>query len=550
VIALWLRPEGPPEHRVFLHGRVLTMDDANRIAQAIALAGDRIEAVGSDAEIERLIGPGTVIVDLAGRTVMPGFIDAHGHFPGSGMREIGVSVASPPIGGIESMAGLLAAMRAGAADREPGEWLLGFGYDDTLLAEGRHPTRRELDAVSEDHPIFLLHASGHMGVANSAALAAVGIDEATPNPPGGVIVKDEASGELTGLLEETAREEMMARALDISATDAIRMMLSAVDEYAAMGVTTAQSGAVDPVMLDGLALASKLGAIPFRLVVWPEHGRAGHAVLSGELDPASYQSDTFTVGAVKLIADGSIQGYTGYLSEPYHVPFHGDADYRGYPSISREELVRAVDGYYEAGWQVAIHGNGDASIDDILHAIREAAKRHPREDARPILIHAQMARDDQLEEMQALGVTPSFFSAHTYYWGDRHRDIFMGPERAARMSPTRSAMERGVRFSVHLDTPVVPMQPMLLVWSTVNRLSTSGQVIGPEQRLTAMEALRAVTIDAAWQVHHEADRGSLEPGKLADLIVLSGDPLGDPAAIRDIEVLETVVGGRTIYRRE
>ena len=251
---------------------------------------------------------------------------------------------------------------------------------------------------------------------------------------------------------------------------------------------------------------------------------------------------------VKIIADGSIQGYTGYLTEPYYVPFKGDANYRGYPSVLRDELFRQVEALYERRIPVAIHCNGDASIDDGLDAIEAAMAAHPWPEARPLIIHAQMTRKDQIDRMAQLGVTPSFFSAHTYYWGDRHAAIFMGPERAANMSPARWALDAGVRFSSHLDTPVTPMLPLQAVWSQVERESTGGVVIGPAQRIGRMPALRAVTIDAAWQVFMEDEIGSIESGKRADLVVLSENPL-TAEDIRGIKVDRTVIDGATVYAR-
>ena len=232
------------------------------------------------------------------------------------------------------------------------------------------------------------------------------------------------------------------------------------------------------------------------------------------------------------------------------MPYKGDESYRGYPAVSREELFKQVSALHKAGYQLAIHGNGDESIEDILDAFEAAQAEYPVDDPRMILIHSQMARADQVARMKALGVTPSFFSAHTWYWGDRHRDIFMGPERAANMSPAKWAQDNGVRFSSHLDTPVTPMLPLQAVWSMVHRISSGGDVIGPEQRIGVLDALRAVTIDAAWQVFREDEVGSLEPGKLADLVVLSGNPLDDPLNMRELAVERTIVGGVTIYRRQ
>ncbi|MBW2282325.1 MAG: amidohydrolase family protein, partial [Deltaproteobacteria bacterium] len=214
----------------------------------------------------------------------------------------------------------------------------------------------------------------------------------------------------------------------------------------------------------------------------------------------------------------------------------------------RDELIETVERFHGAGLQVAVHGNGDAAIDDILDAFEAAQRKHPREDARHVVIHAQMARDDQLDRMRSLGLIPSFFTLHTFYWGDRHRTIFMGPERAARMSPAGGAVDRSLRFTLHADSPVVPMEPLRLVWAAVNRRTRSGFELGPEQRISPMQALRAVTIDAAWQHFEEDVKGSLEPGKWADLVILSGSPLDDPERIDDLQVIETIVGGRSVYR--
>lgn len=550
VVGLWfLTPPTPPPSQVFVGGTVLTMDPDRPIAEAVAIERDQIVAVGSRADVERYIDAGARVHDLEGRTLLPGFIDAHGHFPGSGLRVIGVDVNSPPIGNTQTISDVVAALEAKAAETDPGKWIFGFGYDDTLLAEKRHPTREDLDAASPDHPIFIMHVSGHMLVANTLALELAGIDEDTKDPDGGVIVRDPETGRLTGLLEENAAKPLQVIAADFSVWDFLAMVEDAADEYARVGVTTAQSGAVNLQLATGLNWASRLGMIPFRLELWPLFDELGPQLLDGSADPESLSSDRVRLGAIKIIADGSIQGFTGYLSEPYHVPFNGDPSYRGYPRVSREELVAAVQKYHEAGYQLAIHGNGDASIDDIIHAVDVAQRNHPREDARTIVIHSQMARVDQLDDMKRLGMTPSFFAAHTYYWGDRHWSTFMGPERAARMSPTKSALDRGLRFTVHLDTPVTPMLPLLAVWSAVHRESTGGRIIGEAERIDPMQALRAVTIDAAWQIFRDEELGSIEVGKLADLVVLDGNPLEDTDVIRDLEVVQTVVGGVTIYER-
>jgi predicted amidohydrolase YtcJ len=523
------------------------MDADNSVVEALAVDFGRIVAVGTEAELASWVdSTKPQVVDLEGRALMPGFIDAHGHFPGAGIDAVFVDLNSPPIGSVTNIEGMVAKLAARANETSEGDWVIGVGYDDTLLDEKRHPTRHDLDRASARHPIGVLHISGHLGVTNSAGLAATGIDAEMPDPEGGLIRREPDSREPNGVLEETAMLPLQGK-LRPSARDGLRILDRAGQLYASAGVTTAQSGSTDSGLLTFFDWASWLGLVPQRLIVWPNAETAA-AILSGELDPPGGDPERLRVGAVKIIADGSIQGYTGYLSEPYYVTPADDLEYRGYPRIPRDELMEMVSAFHAAGMQVAVHGNGDASIDDILDAFEAARDAHPRDDARHIIIHAQMARMDQLDRMRELDVLPSFFSLHTFYWGDRHRQIFMGPERAARMSPAASAAKRGVRFTIHADAPVVPMEPLRLVWAAVNRRTRSGFTVGPEERITPTQALRAVTIDAAWQHFEDDVKGSLEPGKLADLVILSRSPLVGPETIDEIVVLETVVGGRTIYR--
>ena len=546
-VAWWaLAPERPPAHRVFINGQVLSMDADNTVFEALSMRGDTIDALGSSDAIMAGTSDGTIVTDLAGRTLLPGFVDAHGHFPGSGLYILGADLNSPPIGDVNSIADIQRRLRERMQKQSGADWIVGWSYDDTLIAERRHPTRHDLDAVSADRPVYAVHVSGHLGVANTRALELLGIDADSKDPEGGVIVREADGQTPAGLLEEAAHIKAMGQVVDFSALEALRMVLAASDEYVSVGVTTAQSGAVDAGMGPPLMRLASWGIVKPRLVIFPIWDSLGMDWLRGDWNPAEVSSGKAIVGPVKVVADGSIQGYTGYLGKPYHVPFKGDADYRGYPAMSRDKLASVVGDFHAAGIQLAIHGNGDAAIDDILYAFELAQEKTPADDPRMVLIHAQMAREDQLSRMKALGVTPSFFSAHTYYWGDRHRDIFMGPERAARMSPARSAESIGLRYSVHLDTPVVPMEPMQLLWSTVNRISTGGHVIGEAQRVSPMNALRAMTIDAAWQVFQEGRIGSLEPGKLADMVILDGDPLTAPD-VRGLQVDETIVGGVSVY---
>jgi hypothetical protein len=557
-----IQPLQPPASQAFINGTVLTMDTQNSIAEAVVIENDKIVAVGSLQKVRPYMNGDTVIHDLAGKTLLPGFIDAHGHFPASGINYYVADLNSPPIGLIKNIPELIVSLKKKYAGIGAGEWLVGYGYDDTSISEHRHITIQELDNEFPDNPVFILHISGHMAVLNSQALKLIDVDKNTPDMDGGVYVKDH-DGELTGLVEETAALHAQMLAMDFSAIEGLNIIQAAVKEYSAKGVTSAQAGAVESKMTAGLVAADKLNLIPMRVNLWPIFDQFGEDFLDGKVTKADYKTDKLDIGAIKIIADGSIQGYTGYLSEPYHMQpagnghgtDNGDSELapdklsRGYPRVVKKDLNEWVSKYHKAGYQMAIHGNGDAAIDDIIEAFALAQEENYIADPRLILIHAQMARDSQLVRMKQLGITPSFFSAHTYYWGDRHRDIFMGPERAARMSPTKSALELDLPFTIHLDAPIVPMDPLLGVWATVNRLSTSGKVIGHEQRVSVMQALRATTIDAAWQIFKEDQIGSIEVGKLADLVVLDQNPLDVPETLKDINVVHTLVGGVTTFQQ-
>lgn len=550
--------ETPPSKQVFINGTVLTMNKNNSIVQAIAVEHDTIVAVGSNDEIKRLIDDDTVVHDLAGKTLLPGFVDSHSHFPGIGTGSLTVDLNSPPIGDVESIEAIITRLTAKLSTIKKDKWLIGVGYDDSLLKENRHVNRDDLDRISTTVPILLMHISGHIVAINSLGLELTGLEVAGEDkhvvaPEGGRFVRDE-SGRLTGVIEETARFDALKLAFDLSLFDFIDMVEQGSQEYAAVGVTTAQSGLSQEGQIKGLSMIDKLGLIPQRLIIWPDMD-TGKRWVSGEFNEESYNTENVTIGAVKLVADGSIQAYTGYLAAPYHkhAAGHGEhskPDYQGYPSIENPDLENIISELHQKGLQVAVHANGDGAIEMVINAIEKAQKLSPRADARHIIIHAQMATLPQLKRMKILGITPSFFSSHTYYWGDRHRDIFMGPERSQGISPAKSAADIGLPFSIHLDTPVVPMDPLFATWSAVNRITSSGKALGPNERISVMQALRSVTIDAAWQVFLDKETGSLEVGKKADLVILAENPLLQPTTLDKINVLATYVAGLNVYLKQ
>jgi predicted amidohydrolase YtcJ len=539
----------PVPDRVVLNGHVITMTREGEVAEAIAIREGRIAAVGTTKEIRAIAGPKTEVTDLGGKTVAPGFYAAHDHFPSAGRVALyEVDLNSPPMGSMRSVADIVDALREKAARTPPGKWVVGRGYDDTLIQERRHPTRDDLDRASTEHPIWIVHTSGHLGVANSRALTLAEITKDTPQPAGGLIRKDASTGEPTGVIEE--RTTLVGRLVPgYSQEQRLESVRFCDQQYLTKGVTTTViaggAGNVVPDLLEA------------RRRRWV-HLRANAMLSGGSGEPAPFEQvarrsplpEFVRTSGVKIWHDGSLQGFTGYLSRPYATQPEGKRDYAGYPSRSRDKLVEMVKNYHRAGYQIAIHANGDAAIDDVLFAFRAAQAELPRPDARHRIEHCQTPREDQLDAIKELGITPSFFVGHVYYWGDRHDSIFLGPERAARISPLASAVARGIRFTIHNDTPVTPVDPLLLVWCSVNRLMKDGKTLGPEQRIGIYAALRAVTIDAAWQNFEEKTKGSIEAGKLADLVVLAENPLtADPLRLKDIKILETIVGGETCFPR-
>jgi predicted amidohydrolase YtcJ len=535
--------------KIFLNATVITMVREGDAAQAVAVRDGKILAVGSNEEIRALVGASTKTVNLSGKTLLPGFYAAHDHFPSAGRVALyDVDLNSPPIGAMRSLDDIVAALREKATRTPPGKWVIGRGYDDTLIREQRHPTRDDLDRVSTEHPIWIVHTSGHLSVANSRALMLAEINKDTPQPDGGRIRIDPNTGEPNGIIEErTSLVGRLTPALNQEQRlEAIRLC---DHEYLAKGVTTTCiAGGAGGVVPD-LAEAKRRSWLHLR-------AKAMFAGAGGKPTPLDQVAELtpfpefVRARGVKFLHDGSLQGFTGFLSAPYATQPEGKTTYSGYPSRSREKLIELIRPYHRAGYQIAIHANGDAAIDDVLAAFAEVQKEFRRDDTRHRIEHCQTPREDQLDRIKELGITPSFFVGHVYYWGDRHRDIFLGPDRAQRISPLASALNRGIRFTIHNDTPVTPVDPLLLVWCSVNRLTRDGKLLGDDQRISTFAALRAVTSDAAWQNFEEATKGSIEVGKLADLVVLAENPLRiNPLKIKDIPILETIVGGETVFAR-
>lgn len=541
VIYLTQRYVSPPKRQVLVNGHVLTMDATNTVAQAVAVEGDRIVKVGSMADVQPYMD-GAQVIDLQGKTLMPGIVDAHSHFPGSGLGVVAIDFNSPPIGPTKSLEEGYARLREKAGQTARGRWLMGFGLDNTIIAEKRFPTRQELDAISTEHPIYVQHISGHLGVANSRALELLEIRRDTKAPEGSEIGRDEKTGELTGLITEALALKAMAASTNFRIDEVWRMLDTAGKQYLSVGVTTAQMGLLADTYRKSLVPLAKFNLLPMRLVVLPAP-EVSRAILDGKVEATD--TPRLHWGAFKIVLDGSIQGYTGALSRPYFkAPSEG---FKGQLAWNEQEFRDTVMRYHKAGRQMAVHVCGDAALDVFIDAFAAAQKAHPQADARAIAMHALVVRPDQLDRVKELGITPSFLATHIYYWGDRHLATFLGPWISAALTPEQSAQKKGIRFTNHMDTPVVPMNPFMLAWIAVTRKTSSGVELGPQERIDVLTALRSITIDAAWQAFLDKDRGSLESGKYADMIVLSANPLSNPDALRDIRVERTIVGGVTAF---
>ena len=539
--------------RVYVGGPIFTMNKNNDIAEAIAVKGETILAVGKKAEVMAAAGSGATVVDLKGKALIPGMIDGHSHFVSAGlMAATQLDLSSPPVGGVKNIAEIKGLIRAKAAETPKGEWILGFGYDDTGLEDKRHPLASDIDEVAPEHPVLLRHVSGHLSACNSLALAKANYTKDTPDPVGGVIRRDE-HGNPNGVLEEPpAREPVFRHIPAPTEADWMEGIKAACAAYTAKGVTTAQDGFTATGDWGALKRAHELGLLRNRVQILPGVSRMDINTFNTHVSGTQLTADgKISLGAAKLLADGSLQCYTGYLSNPYHTVIYDLPDgpmWRGYPMEPEQQFIEKVVGLHRQGWQLAIHGNGDDAIQMILNAYEEAQKRYPRADARHIVIHCQTVREDQLDRIKRLGVVPSFFVVHTYFWGDRHYEMFLGQDRAERISPLRSALKRGIPFSNHNDTFVTPIDPLLSVWSAVNRRTSGGRILGENQTIPVMDALRSVTSWAAYQACEERIKGSLEPGKLADFVILEANPLTvAKESIKDIGISATIVGDEVVY---
>jgi predicted amidohydrolase YtcJ len=552
LVAAATLPAAEPADRIIRGGPIVTVDPARPTAEAVAIAGGKIVAVGTEAEVMPHRGPQTEVTDLAGKTLVPGFIDGHSHFFTCGDVQVQALCASPPAGPCQTVADVIGQLKKLRERRKlgPGKFVMGFGYDPELLAEKRAPTKQELDAAFPDNPVILVHVSGHGAMLNSKALAAYDVTAQTPTPPGGVIGREPGSNEPNGLLFETAFLPVFARVPGPTDDELVELITTGQELYLRAGITTAQEGATMKHQMDLLRIIAGRGLLKLDVVALPFVTDLD-AIFAGQ--PPRVEK-TYTnrlrIGGVKLLMDGSPQGRTAFFTTPYLTDGPaGQKQWRGEPSFPQPLLNEMVKKVYAGDAPMFVHCNGDAAIDALLEAHRAASGDDPAKPRGTVGVHSQFIRPDQLAKYAAWKITPSFFTLHCFYFGDTHV-ANRGLAQAAGISPMKSARALGIRPTNHTDFNVSPLDQLFTIHTAVNRVTRSGRVLGEQERITPAEALEAITIDGARQYGEEATKGSITPGKLADLAILSANPLTvDPATIKDIRVTETIKEGATVWCR-
>lgn len=529
---------------IYFNGEILTMDETCRMVQAVMVKDGKIRKRGTREEVFALKEADTEMVDLDGKTMLPGFIDGHSHFAG-----LSTSLSQCDLAGASDFSDIIRLMQAFIEENqiEKGQWVTGTNYDHNFLSEKKHPDKTVLDQISTEHPIVLVHASSHMGVTNSAGLIQMGINADTKDPMGGHYGRMDGMREPDGYMEENAfvnfRNAMPMPEVD----ELMRLFQKGQEIYASYGITTVQEGMVTPPLFGLLEYAEKSGVLFLDLAGYLD---LEHCKELPDRHPEYIGQYTghFKIGGYKIFLDGSPQGRTAWMKEPYEQAEDG---YRGYPIKSDEQLQDLILEALQHHRQLLAHCNGDAAAEQYITQFEKVQMEHPEYDlCRPVMIHAQLVTKEQLARMKNLSMMPSFFAAHTYYWGDIHMENF-GRKRAMHISPAGTAKNLGLPFTFHQDSPVLPPDVFRTIWCAAKRVTKTGVSLAEEERVSVYEGLKAMTVYGAYQYGEEDSKGMIAEGKLADLIIVDKNPLKTPLdEVKDIQVLETIKEGRMVYRKE
>jgi predicted amidohydrolase YtcJ len=545
-------PKNNLESILYYNGDIITMQgNAPEYKEALIVKGEKIQFVGSKDEAMKVVGDNFKSIDLKGNTLLPGFIDGHAHFASFSAQAIGAKILPPPDAGAKDIPSLIEILKKWNTpeNRALTGWIFGMGFDDSVLEEKRFPTKHDLDQVSTEYPIMIVHISGHFAVVNSKALKLLKINSTTKNPEGGIIRRENGT-EPNGVLEELAAIPYMLKVLNPISKEAADHFFEAGQEMAlSYGYTTAQEGrAMENHEL--LVAASQSDKLKLDVVSYVDYLFVDKFMNSKW--NSSHYNNHYRIGGVKLTLDGSPQGRTAWRTLPYLIPPDGaKKGYLGYPAIPKDSSVIAIyDKAFKNNWQIHTHANGDAAMDQMIRTMKPVVAKYGNNNRRNVLIHGQYIREDQLDSFKDLDVIASLFPLHTFYWGDWHKEI-IGDSLANTISPTRTALNKGLKITIHTDAPVALPNLMRMIGISVDRKSRSGQIIGEKERLTPYEALQAITTWSAYQHFEEHQKGTLEVGKLADMIILDKNPLkASPSEIKEIKVLETIKDGVIVYRRQ
>ena len=540
----------PPADSIYHGGNIITVDDKNPKAEALAVKDGKIIAVTTKADVLKLKGDSTKMIDLDGKTLVPGFLDGHSHFINSLQLSKQANCFAPPAGPGKSIPDVINAMKKNQQQFKipKGEFIIGYGYDPDATEEKRELTAADLDAAFPDNPVFVQHVSLHGAVCNTAALKKFKITKDTPTPKGGVINRKPGSMEPEGLLMETAWLPIFTNLPSPNEEELLSQFKEGQMIYAAAGITTAQEGATSASDIALLQKAAKKELLFIDIAAYPFITEAKPILKTNPPETFGKYKSRLKLAGIKITVDGSPQGRTAYFTKPYLTGGPGgEKNWVGEPMFPKAQLHDFVRFIYENKLQLIVHCNGDAAIDLFLDAHQSNAKDRTA-DLRTTIIHSQFVRKDQLQKYVDYKIMASFFTEHCFYFGETHIKN-RGKEQAYFLSPMKTALAMGIRCQNHTDFNVSPIDQMFVIWSAVNRISRGGEVIGPNERITPLQALKAITIDGAYMYKEETRKGSLEVGKLADLVILDNNPLTvKPMDIKDIKVIETIKEGKTIFR--
>ena len=520
----------------------MTMCGYQDMVEAVLVEDGKIKKIGRTEEL-RLESDGCQWVDLHGAAMLPGFLDAHSHF-----ISYATSLMQVDLDGAESIDEITKRVQQFIRDHNvpAGDWVKARGYDHNFLQGRRHPSLEALDEMSPDHPLVIQHQSGHVGLLNSGGLEKLGITPQMAEESRGMIGCED--GKLNGYLEESAFIEAVQKIPMESQAQFEEAMRAAQEKYLSYGITTMQEGMVMEVMLPFMKYAASSGFLKLDYVAYLDFQEREKLVPAFADHMTSYKNH-FRVGGYKIFLDGSPQSRTAWVT----IPYEGSTE-QGYPILKDEAVEQACEVSVQEGIQLLAHCNGDAACQQFIDAYAKAVKTDGEDlkecsrDTRPVLVHAQLLTREQLREVKALGMFPSFFVGHVYYWGDIHLEN-LGCQRAKEISPLKSASAMQIHFSLHTDAPVTPPDMLHTIWCAVNRITKKGVSLGSGECISPYQALRGVTIDAAYQYHEEKEKGTIEPGKRADFVILSQNPLKvDQDQIHRIKVLETIKDGVSVYK--